>query len=452
MNNIFTKAYHTLNNKLPFLRRPKNESYTNTLLNQYGWTFQRRSKSMGVGWNTYYHAMNNVWVNACIQTYLDEIINLGFIINNPEQNEVDFTHVSYLENLFNNPMGVSNNDSYEIFTMLMWKSYLGLGDAFCEVVHDPEYTNVPIGLKHIPSEYMKYNLENDCWEFMNGTHQFEDDELIHVKDPDIRGSVWGESKIDILASDIALEILGRTHTSDILENNGLDPRGVLEYDTNLDDTKWNQEIARLSALSQTQQKTGTLIVRGGKYTRATTSNRDMEFMELMKDVRDRVLATYSVPPQKVSIIETANLGSGSGDSQERQFKKTLSGKSKLFEGAFNKVLGRSLFNEVFQYGDLDLEDKEKRANIENTQINNGSVTINEVRSGYSMDPVDWGDVPLNYNNNTSMQSLEDIINQEPIDKPDDIVPTSKTMLTTPNLKLDIVNKALMEHGLTWEGY
>ena len=46
-------------------------------MNDYGWLFRPRNKNIGVGWQTYYQAMSNVWVNACIQTYIDEIINLA---------------------------------------------------------------------------------------------------------------------------------------------------------------------------------------------------------------------------------------------------------------------------------------------------------------------------------------------------------------------------------------
>lgn len=122
----------------------------------------------------------------------------------------------------------------------------------------------------------------------------------------------------------------------------------------------------------------------------------MEYSNMMSDVRDRIIATYGVPPAKVSIIETANLGTGSGASQDKQFKKTLKGKAKNFEDCFTRVIGRSLFDEVFQYGDMDIEDKQQRAQIEDVQIRNGSLTINEARLGYAMTPVDWGNLPLNY--------------------------------------------------------
>ena len=37
-----------------------------------------------------------------------------------------------------------------------------------------------------------------------------------------------------------------------------------------------------------------------------------------------------------------------------------------------------------------------RADIEDKQLRNGTTYINEVRSGYGLEPVEWGNVPMNY--------------------------------------------------------
>ncbi|MBX7076656.1 MAG: phage portal protein [Methanobacteriaceae archaeon] len=404
---FLSKISSKIANKLPSFRHPVKNSQMEKFFNDYAWTMQRRNKSIGVGWNTYYKAMHNVWVNASIQTYIDEIINLGFLINNPESEEVNTSHVTYLTSLFNNPMGLDSNDTYAMYQSLMWRSYLGLGDAFSEIIHDPTYTNIPIGLKHIPTELMMWHEDTSQWGFRGNDYRFENDELIHIKDADIRGGVWGESKIDTIANDILLEILGRRYTLDILKNKGLDPRGVLEYDKDISDEAWNREIARLTAAAKEHSK-GTLLVKGAKYTRASTTNQDMEFNQLMHDVRDRIIATFGVPPSKVSIIETANLGSGSGNSQDKNFKKTLKGKARNFEDAYSKALGRSTFSEVFQYKDLDIEDKLIRAQKEDIRLNNGSLTINEVRSSYGEPPVPWGNQPLTNHNSLISESLMDI--------------------------------------------
>ena len=100
----------------------------------------------------------------------------------------------------------------------------------------------------------------------------------------------------------------------------------------------------------------------------------------------------------VGVIETANLGTGSGESQKKNFKDTLQGRAAFIEGAFNKALGHNGFEELFQFSDLDIEDKLNRAQIENIRLQNGSLSINEVRSTYGEEPVAWGNVPMNYQN------------------------------------------------------
>ena len=83
----------------------------------------------------------------------------------------------------------------------------------------------------------------------------------------------------------------------------------------------------------------------------------------------------------------------------------------LFDFANDVVLNfiqRETFSEVFQYKDLDIEDKLIRAQKEDIRLNNGSLTINEVRSSYGEPPVPWGNQPLTNHNSLISESLMDI--------------------------------------------
>lgn len=416
--NILTKTKQRIL-ELPFLRKPTTQSSYNQYFNNLLWAFQKRNKSVGIGWHTYYKAMNNVWVNACIQTYIDEVINVNYKIKSPiESQKPNTTHIKYLTHLFDHPMGYDSQNTFSTHQTLMWKSYLGLGDAFCEVIHDKTYNKVPLGFQYIPCEFMHYYPETDQWGFIDDSHRFENDELIHIKDPHIRNNVWGESKIDILAKDIMLELLSRDYITDYLENYGLDPNGIIQYGADIDDETWNDEIERLQMEAQNVEK-GLLVLRGATYTSASRSSHDMEYQNLMKDIRDRILATYGVPPQKVSIIEVANLGSGSGESQNKQFKKTFKGKARLFEDAYNRILGKGGFEEYFQYGEIDIEDKLKNAQIDNIQLNNGSLTINEVRSKQELSPVPWGDTPLGMQQEPQ-DPFAQLMNEEPMPEGEEV--------------------------------
>ena len=82
----------------------------------------------------------------------------------------------------------------------------------------------------------------------------------------------------------------------------------------------------------------------------------------------------------------------------------MKSKATLIEGAFNKVLGHNGFEELFKFNEMDIEDKLKRTQIETNKINAGVLTVNEVRQEYGLEPVPWGDVPNNLNNNQLMDS------------------------------------------------
>lgn len=132
----------------------------------------------------------------------------------------------------------------------------------------------------------------------------------------------------------------------------------------------------------------------------SSSNRDMDFISLMNYSRDRIITAFGVQPSKIGVRETASLGSGTGESQDKDFQKTLNGRYKIIEEQFNKVLGRHGFTEIFEYNREDIENKKNRADIENIRLNNGSSTINEVRAGYGESPVEWGNEPYKTGNNT----------------------------------------------------
>lgn len=45
---------------------------------------------------------------------------------------------------------------------------------------------------------------------------------------------------------------------------------------------------------------------------------------------------------------------------------------------------------------MDIGDQEKKANIEDKQLRNGTTYVNEVRARYGLEPVEWGDTPITY--------------------------------------------------------
>jgi HK97 family phage portal protein len=406
------KFLSKIRNHIHYLRKPEQHSTYNSFLHDYGWVYQKRDKQ-NKGVSVYYTAMKNVWINACITVKTNEILNLGWSIKNTNTDKPS-SEEQYLYNLLEKPLGYNSTVNFDKLLSLICFSHMGVGDAFLEVITDDN--GELIGFQYIPVDYLRYNYDNECFQLRYDPDTvFEDNQLLHIYNPPIDGTVWGISPIDILASDISLEILSRDHTRSILKHGGLNPRGVIEFDTNLDEDDYVSELERLSLQAESDKRNGTLILRGGDYKDISYSPHDLEYQALQTDIRDRILATYQVPPSKISIIETANLGSGSGTSQAENFKKILFAETSLISSEFNRIFKEFGYESELSFNELDIENKQERASIESQQLQAGVRTINEVRAGYGWEPVLWGDEPLinrpllDVTDSTGTQSVKDSI-------------------------------------------
>lgn len=407
---------------LPGLRRPERNSVFDMFMNEYGWSFTTPDKNIG-DLQTYHQAFaKNVWVRRCCMVTCDEILNKGFRINNPQNANVNLERVNYLTDLFKAPAGKYAEETFSSLIKQIVPSWKVTGDAFIEVNHDALFDNVPNGFKFIPTELMGYDYTQDAWCLRNTGYIFEPENIIHIYEPkiEIRGSKWGTSLIDTIAQNITLEVLGLNHNKDIFENHGLDPRGVLNFDKDLKPQQVKENIIRLK---KQKNKKGVITGQGMNYQTTNNSNKDMEFLELIRYSRDCIITMFGVPPAKVDIIETANLGTGSGESQDKNFGKVINSTCTVIEDAFNKNLGRSGFQELFEIIREDHENKLNRAEIEDKQLRNGTTFINEVRSGYGLPPVDWGNVPMNYSQYaiaTSPENLDQSVLITPTDETKDL--------------------------------
>jgi hypothetical protein len=439
---IIDNIKKTISN-LPGIRRPQDHSLYYAFMGNYGWTQRRSDKPRG-DFEVYYEALNNVYVHRCIQVEIDSLLATGFQINNLDEDEINIARTNYLYNLFNNPGGYKSEITYPMFHSQYIRAFEGTGDAFIEVNHEELFQHkVPTGLTYVPSDLLKWYPDTDQWGYREMPNiRYEPEELIHIHEPDIqmKSSKWGMCKIDKIGLAISIMFLGMRYNKDIMENDGIDPKAILSFDKDMDNDSFMNELNRLSSLKKEQKKGGTLAVKGGQFTSAGVNARDMDWNKLITMSRDMIITGYGAQPAMVGVIETANLGSGTQEGQKKNFKDTLQGRAAFIEGAFNKSLGHNGFDELFKFSDMDIEDKLNRAQIENIRLQNGSLSINEVRSGYGEQPVPWGNVPMNYNNYGYTPNILNPTTIEPlgatgIDKAIDTVQRYKSQLYSS----DIIN-------------
>ena len=258
---------------------------------------------------------------------------------------------------------------------------------------------MPVGFYFIQPHRLTYHYDTDQWGLINSNVRYENDELIHIMNPDPWNELYGKSPIDKAAKSITLDILSMDFNKGWFDS-GMSPKNFMIFDADMPDNTFTDNIARIKKQAQDNPQ-GTYFLKGGTFQEAGLSNRDMQFTDLQDRIRDRIVASYGVPPQNVGIYTAGSLGNEKDNTADKKFKKRLVGKVlKPTEDEFGRVMGKSFdlwgFEERFHFGDIDLEDKQARANIENMQLRNGTKLVNEVRTGYGLDPKPYGDEPMSY--------------------------------------------------------
>lgn len=384
-----------LDKSYPSIRRPisKLEEYSET----YGVFFNSFSKTI-MDYNAYYLAGTSEYVNRCIFAISQGLLLKGFNIvsDDDESTIISSTKRNYLTNMFKHPHGRKDNYTFAHLHHQFMRSFLLTGDAFIEANEDA-HANMLSGFKFIPPEMLYWDAQIEAWAYRSHPDiYYEPDELVHIYRPNIemQDRHHGVCVIDSILPALKLHALGLKYNTTVLENGGLDPNSVLSFAPEVRKESMDDALKRMEYLTQSGAlKRGMLAVQGATFQTAGNSNRDLEFGNLMDRCRHIIISGYGVPPQKAGIIETANLGSGSGDSQDRDFDDTLAGNAILVEDAFNCVLGNNGFDELLEYNEIKTQDPKVRSEIELNFINAGIMSINEVRAGYDLPPVPGGDMP-----------------------------------------------------------
>ena len=334
----------------------------------------------------FYDALYNLWVYRCCQVYIDTTLACGYTLDTETGEQDNLQSQYYLRNLFENPEGYGGDLTYDGMVNLIWKSFLVLGDCFFEAGYDEDYNWT--GLKYIPNDEIFWNTENECYAL---TYQpdvlYEPHELIHIYNPSVKGKErhFGTSLIEECGASIALLNNALNFNNDILNNKGLNPGTILSFDKDISATNFNQEVERVNAMMKQTDKGGLLALRGATFETGIQSNKDMSYMELMKFARDNIVSTFGVPPNKVGIIETANLGGGTGESQDKNWKQTFEGASKFITTPINQHLKRAGFNERYSLKPIDVQDKLLNAQVNEVYLRNGVLDVNEVRNELGLD-------------------------------------------------------------------
>lgn len=177
--------------------------------------------------------------------------------------------------------------------------------------------------------------------------------------------------------------------------NDTTPGAVLESDHEMSDNiikRLKQQFVNRHQGIRNSHKLAVLE-KGLKYHKISSNINELQLKELNDITRDKVLASFKVPKSVLGIVEDVNRSSA--ETSDYTFsKRAVLPKLKMIEGQLNQFLlpkftgGDMLW---FEFESPVFEDKKQNAEIYAMAIQNGWMTVDEVREEQGLDPLGMDD-------------------------------------------------------------
>jgi len=343
-----------------------------------------------------------------------------------------------------------------------------VGTSYFEVTRDA--TGKPAGLFHIPTVNMRVRLDEKGYiqivggkkryfkhfgedrTMDNETGEFKEDlpdekqanEVIKIASYDPLSPWYGLAEVVPAILTISGDKAAKEYNNEFFDNSAVPAVVVVTEGYELDQD--SQNIVRSyfdKDLKGKFHKTLYLSVPAPVFDQATqkegskpslriekvaTEIKDASFQRFRQLNREEVLAIHRVPPHFVALIESGNLGGGTGEAQIENFKlQVVKPKQERLEHIINNKLirgkaGLGIDDWEIKFDEIDTTDEVRDSEIAERYHRIGVWSINEIRTHQGLDPIEGGDKHYIANNLTSIDaqspetSVEDIQDEEGVEK------------------------------------
>jgi HK97 family phage portal protein len=275
------------------------------------------------------------------------------------------------------------------------------GDAYLEVV---ELLGEPVALYTLDATTMtvlcdEHGEINGYKQDVDGIRSttFKKNQVIHIALDAPRGGVYGVSP----AQKALLPVTAWLFTEATIKENfrrGDPPRVHVDLGTmkDLDVQRW-REMYIVNNLGP-KAVGNPVITTGGGIVTDLDPRKVADYLAASKQLRDEIISCFGTPPAKLGIIETGNIGAGTGESQEKTFRiNTVFPVQALILEKLNYQLlvkGFAIQGWHLEFDEIDMRDSEVVERIRDTRLRNGSYTLNRYRDEIGEPPVTGGDDPV----------------------------------------------------------
>lgn len=357
--------------------------------------------------DTLYKAwLGNVWISSAIDVIAKRITSGGVHIKEApgvKQGEGDPKEFELLNELVNRV----NDDEDFLYLVRGTLTDIGIfGESYWELVPflSPEVGKT-LALVKIDCITMSYKLapNGQIVGYEQNMDRYQDsvtftaEEVVRWWLPDPRASKKALSPIE--------RILGPTDADSRMQDwtrlffkRGARPNLWIEFLGGKDEAERFIIYLRENYTGQLNAHVPLVTYEGAKVHEIGKGTVDVDFVKGREMARQEVLAAFLVPPALVGIIESGNIGGGTGESQNKSLQYNACDPLKsLFLEKFNfRVVkkGLNIKSWVIDTHYASYMQEKEAGDIQDKRIRNGSLTINEVRQEMGREPLDGGDTAI----------------------------------------------------------
>ncbi len=341
------------------------------------------------------------WVYACITKIAEEVSTIDihlYRVKGKDRTTWEELDSHELLDTLNSP-----NDTMPRFELFqLWSMHDDLtGNAYWLLDGVDKEGQQPKGIIPLNPRYLKpivtakKIVRYDYCEDQAKTEQYQPFQVIHFRRPNPSDLRMGLGPTEAAADSIDADNWAREWNRRFFQNGG-SPGLILET------TQTNERLVKLLRQSFDDRHAGVskshrtaVLPPGVKVANPGFAQKDMDFSELRRQMRDEILAHFGVPGVVLGLGLGETINRASAETLEYVFsKRTIRPKMRRFIGYLNEFL-------VPLFGDdliLDFDDPVQE-NVELTlrsnQVGLGNapyLSINEVRAREGLSPIDGGDV------------------------------------------------------------
>jgi phage portal protein BeeE len=343
------------------------------------------------------------WAWACVQAVARTITAGGLVMDwdtdtgegseeAPEKTE----SVLAVERLF-----AFTNDRQNIRQLLrnVVVDLLVFGDAYVETSW---WGNTPVAL---------YNLDNPTTTPLADEHgkitgyrqvmdygavaDFDPRDVLHISLDAPRSGIFGVSPTQAAMLPITAWLFAAALGKEMARK-GLPINLHVDFPQGVQLGEQNRWLAQYAARNIGPRNIGTPIAtKGGAHVTELAAGKIGDVLAFLDQKRDEVVASYGVPPAKAGIIESGNLGGGTGESQDATYRIDVCAPiAELILEALNFAIVQGGFGVQgwhAKFREVDYRTSKIRDDIRDERIRNGTITINRARAEIGEPPVDGGD-------------------------------------------------------------